>query len=1017
LYDFLQTHSDIVNPPVLMINYERFRADEIARFKSLLEKKPILDGITLPKGSLVLAFISVESPSCYKGSGFQVILQNPLINSQLLPPLPAIYSAWVALETEKTAINLFQQLDWQSLLVGKWVLHQGVLTFHEGKLQKALQTGKAIEIQNGLWSDSEFVRFWEQIRRVGIWHAGRKIDLPPSVPLYFSDGYDDGLWTRRRLEANLHPGALVLNPGVLPSFFNRYEVQEGTLCTEPGFIKQYAHQELRVNLSRNLSKDSWAYLLDTCAEHQVTLVAHYFTAPSQAPSNRRFEVIVSSDIATTVACLTEKEPDWLVLSISSCEAHDLLFRLEGGLDSKSMQFVFTQLECVLSLALRTGQKIILKGRFSQSLVDALATLLIEQDMAQDSACLKVITADATAFSFLQKISQHAVSVEEKLRYLPANAQAILPAQLLATESLDKLRARMAFLAVHPEGNSDDAWIGMLSLPGGIVVSDDVLDLSTSAQKSELFMEKRREEIGLRLAHSPYVFITGLSGVGKTTFVQNELHPGKTPYRLFEGEQYIKAWAEDRTQAGSLLFLDEANLNPRTWDEFDGLFNARPFILIHGVPYPLTDKHRVIFAGNPLSYGDERQLSSFFKEHGAAVLFNPLSQEVIYEKILKPVFEGSLFNPTLILRICQPILNAYRFICNCSHDEVLISPRELQMMALQVFASYTHDNSISLDEEIRSIVYEIGQSLVPLQYKAEFERLFKPQDKESEAYPLPLSEAFVVTPSRRHLVQQLQVRLFLREWRIASAQTLNEVQKYGGLGGVVLEGRPGIGKRELLMHVLLASGYQEERNLVEKSTNPKPFYRMPMSFDTDKRKSLLLKAFEEGAIVLMDDMNSFPMMEDFLNDLLMGQYPKSSGKGQGIRRPPVPGFMIWVTQNPSSTKAGALDASIALKRRLLTVQLPDYTKEDLLDILHQKSVHPMDAKLMVEAYLERKTYAAVNGLPHPCLQDLLALIAPELPAFIPRKEGRKRVSASQVSSSFFNKQPHQEAFINAANRTP
>ncbi len=60
---------------------------------------------------------------------------------------------------------------------------------------------------------------------------------------------------------------------------------------------------------------------------------------------------------------------------------------------------------------------------------------------------------------------------------------------------------------------------------------------------------------------------------------------------------------------------------------------------NGIYHPLTPQHKVVFAGNPVSYGDERKLAPFFQRHGSAVLFEPLSKAVIYEKILKPIFEA------------------------------------------------------------------------------------------------------------------------------------------------------------------------------------------------------------------------------------------------------------------------------------------------------------------------------------------------------------------------------------------
>ena len=69
--------------------------------------------------------------------------------------------------------------------------------------------------------------------------------------------------------------------------------------------------------------------------------------------------------------------------------------------------------------------------------------------------------------------------------------------------------------------------------------------------------------------------------------------------------------------------------------------------------------------------------------------------------------------------------------------------------------------------------------------------------------------------------------------------------------------------------------------------------------------LLEKAFNEGAVVIIDEMNSSPMMEHTLNAMLMGFHPETH------ERPLKPGFMLLGTQNPISM-AGRRATSTALQ---------------------------------------------------------------------------------------------------------
>ena len=181
-----------------------------------------------------------------------------------------------------------------------------------------------------------------------------------------------------------------------------------------------------------------------------------------------------------------------------------------------------------------------------------------------------------------------------------------------------------------------------------------------------------------------MYLTGPTAVGKSTFVEKDLttQPDVIPYF---GEVQMEAWAKDQTPGTKYLFIDEENITTRQWSEMEGLLNKPPGILIKNIFYPLSSSHKVIFAGNPLSYGGERKLSPLFERHGNAVLFEPLSCEFIYEKMLKPVFASSRLQ-SHALALATPLLAAYQFIVQQSQNEVLISPREVQMMALLV-ASY------------------------------------------------------------------------------------------------------------------------------------------------------------------------------------------------------------------------------------------------------------------------------------------------------------------------------------------
>jgi hypothetical protein len=1014
LYDFLQAHQQSSPPPVLIVNYERFKADDIVRFNALLDKERRVDGQLVPANTKIIGLLNIQKPDCYQGADFYSRFDTKghcpfsgIALEEATPKLSPILDTPSSENGNKTVINLYHSSNWENRLFGRWVIHQGNLVFEEGLLQQALRSGLPIEIQNGLWEDEQFQRSWTQIRRGSIRYSGQTFSIPKNLPVSRSDGYD---WPTLKERVLIQKGLStenfipVLNPGCMNDFFDHYDWdnEHQRLIMKTGIIESFVKTDdthtLHVNVTSTLTDDSWAMILDECNRHQCRLVAHCapgvaFPAAIEQPVEPVLpvallawapndalatQVIASSDSDVTLSLLTNSDTKWNVIDVSECKPCDLLWRLDANLNQEALRFDFNQTQGALYQAIANHQNVILKGRFSPELADALAPLLLKRQGQESRPNRLVILSDKTAqFAYHPELKMHQVTPEEKIDYLrtrypennfPGLLQKLLP--YVSNEPISHVCARAAFLKIHPELSSDDAWKGMHDLPGGVHLSNQVLTLQTCQAEADAdaFTASRRKAVNDVLEHEPYVFLTGLSGVGKTTFVEKNLcAPGDV---LYSGEQSMRLWAttENHLEKGrTILFLDEANLSPREWSELEGLFHTPPGILIGGVFYPLNERHKVVFAGNPLSYGDERMLAPFFERHGRAVVFEPLSMAFIYEKSLKPIFENQEINATEIEAISQHILNAYRFICESSQTEVLISPRELQMMALLTLSNYQNNRTIPVDVHASRVVYELGKSLLPEQLQAGFDAQFKPQNAQELPFIGSLSPQFTVTSSRRPIIQLLHERLQLRELRNQSTH-LNDDQKYGGLGGITLEGEPGIGKSELVIETLVGSGYEEEHAFIEPSQKLKPFYRLPVNMALTEKKALLSKAFNEGAVVLIDEINSSPMMEHYLNALLMGRNPEA----QGSQRPLKPGFMIIGTQNPISM-AGRHAMSTALQRRMTLARLPDYTRDEMLSILSSMSVPQSKALDLIEVYEKQRAFAKANRLmPEPCFRDLLRL---------------------------------------------
>jgi len=977
----------------LCVNYDTFEADDMVRLNTLLDSKPSVDGIALPEACKVIGIMNTHRDNVYEDSDFYSRFMSihtcPLSESVLqenIPPIPYLPAS--SMEASDTVvINLFEKMDWKSDVLGQWVLINNQLVYQKGWLESALKTGKPLEIKNAPLGHTDFELCWQEaLLRGEFYHASHAIELTTPISMVLSHGYD---WSDLQHYFTLKPrpnvvddtfDPVVLNESTFNQFFPHYAYQhtENVFMPLPGQLERCSDSTLEVYVTQTLLAAQWARLLTTAKQHQVNLhvlLAQGVELPMELYEPMRVylprleivesktqttSLILSQDIDTTLA-MYFREHEGLVMDVSECEPEDLLEKTVVQLIcSEVPHFKFQHMTQALIKGLNDDKTVILKGFFSQTLMNALVPFLLKRyKEPKPRGRLVLITEQEDAFSALP-YATHGVSPFMKRQLLSLDAwmeDALEP--FLATESLSTLKARRDFLSKHPNVSSENFRIGLRHIDTKGPQQEE-LDLSQSADETCKEMARRRDVINEVLESKPFVFLAGLSGVGKSTFVKTELKTKED--RLYLEEAAILAWIADKNPEGrKLLFLDEANLSPTQWSMFDGLFQAPPGLLYQGTFYPLTPEHKVIFAGNPLNVGGGRTLASLFTRHGNTVLLEPLPLTVIFEKIIKPVFENSPYRDTLH-DIVMPFLNVYRFLMQCSETELLITPRELQMMALLTLAHKHHSPEADIQHIARYYAHVLAACLVPHQHRQAFNAEFRGDDLALPIAGKP-KEDFLITASRRPLYQLLTDVVVLRELR----QTVlkNDAERYGGLGGMVIEGEPGIGKTEFVLHVLRQYDFEEEHDLEHPSTKEKPFYRIPVSLSTSQKKARLLKAFDEGALVIIDEINSSPMLEQLLNALRMGTTPEGS-------RPKKPGFMMIGTQNPPSF-GGRIAPSAAVIHRNINVTLTLYPQDEMVEILTHKGHQKTTTINIAEAFLKQLKIGIDNKYsPLPTFRDVMKL---------------------------------------------
>ena len=903
LNDFLNANYN--NKPILIIDCTEWPAEDLISSNTLLDEEPRTSLGLLPPKTSIIVLRSYTHPNYYQGDDFNSRFDqrdyNPVLTDEL--SLPDIWETKVTVDNY-LVIDLFNSIDWKDELCGRWQLNGSQYYYKNGLLNNVQQP---ILFKNAPWYEKNFQHFLLEAKsKQGVITDSNIVHLPQD--LIIIKGPDGYAWEQLittivspmpqvTLPSNTH----VLNSTCFNTFFECYEFINDELYTQPGLLYDDSTQVHSIYVTQTISDDQWAKLLTTSKDLNKQL--QIWCAPgvelpqalTDAPiikdvalQSKTVKVLISSDPDLSISLLDQLEQ--IIFNVSECNPSDLLYKITVINDENGYRFIKTQ--AALIKALDEDRDVILVGVFSQELQDKLSEYFIKRmNDIVELGNITIITEQADAFNYCGNRQLHTYTNEHKVALFTNDEQNKLSS--VWHEPLSKLRARLHYFSLNPnELSSDAAWSGLRYIAN---IQDNLSD-----------NESRKAAVNavLNISGPGHVVISGFSGVGKSTFVQKVLCDANDV--LYNGENQIGKWLQDKSYKRKILFLDEANLGTKQWSEFEGLYYNPPGILYSGQWHPLTAKHKVIFAGNPVSYSADRKLSPFFLRHGRTVLFQPLSVDLIYQDLLRPTWTTNAYRNNRELN--NIILDFYQAICAQSKTEILISPRELEMIILLI------------EEHMRNKpdahVFLVTEKIIE-QFKSRVLNLPAKVDK--------------TIPSREPIQQQLNSLLSLRNWRRDNVRNLNEKQLYGGLGGIIIEGESGIGKSKLVYDTLVAKGLNKGVD----------FYYIPVNMGLDEKKDLLLRAFHQGAIVIIEEINSSSMLESFLNSLLMGQTEENE-------RPNLPGFMLIGTQNPI-TMSGRRAMSQALQRRLLNITLSEYPVNEIIQIIENLGIEYTEAASMAQIY--------------------------------------------------------------------
>lgn len=465
------------------------------------------------------------------------------------------------------------------------------------------------------------------------------------------------------------------------------------------------------------------------------------------------------------------------------------------------------------------------------------------------------------------------------------------------------------------------------------------------------VEKRSEQLNILLhdPETPIILLKGAAGVGKTHTVK---HLQETlGFKYYEGETSILKWLTDSSDDPKVLLLDEANMQqPGTYDFLKGICRGPQRIVYYqGKEYVLKASHKIIATGNPETY-PERYYHPLFQHYGETILFSMPEDDYLEKQIIKirlesdgyykPEYSAALlagfnlardFNPTFVFsnRDLENVVQRFIVLMKDNEHEQQSSPQLLWHAIVGEFAGIIQETEKR--ERYMTNIAEMLKTTNPFKEKIKQEGGVAPMITISDNCRIPNEKA--------HLVAGIEQDLKLRSHAVKSKDSYYYKQ------GILLEGNVGLGKSTLLKTILEQNGFSQASDTL----GQKKYYEISVGNEKEVR-DVLIKAFHEGSVVILDELNLDESLEELLNQLLTGTYQDKEAANKG--------FMVFASQNPSYF-VGRKSVSSALCNRMTMRYMEDYTPAALLQIAKDRGI--AEPEVFVESYLinQKKYGSALN----------------------------------------------------------
>ena len=854
LKDFLTEESDKDAPkPVIIIDWTKFDSQQKVALNTIIDENPTINNIKLSDCKIISVASEISKDRSFISRHKEVYE----INITTLPQIQESSAAIVEVDLEGFS-------DWQSKLFGDVYLDNETneIKWQKSEFVLSLESGvKDFTILN--CADKKTLeQYLARAKAFGYFsYHGYKIPLTKDTKINISPQTFNFVAVATRIFTNstinrIPEDCEIINTQIFDRLFLTKKIKDGRYQEFDGLIKEAAKRDdktLKIFITSQLTDTQIYCLFNEARKNNVSLeiyLAPQITLPQKIYENAdvkenigekthdklQAHINICKDCDNRLHSIRSNHSPIITVNVEDCSYQDLIadisYRISGN---RFCDFAEKKSEFVQFL--EKGGRIVLKGEFSEELLQ-----MLEPELTKDYAKNLVLL------------------IENKEDTIPAHLSWLHENDCYA--NFDSIQNRSS----------------PVTLP-----EDKLVD-------GEEFIAQREKKFQYMLGINRMVELYGESGVGKSSLVNG--YKDKADFAVYNELGQFEKWASDKSQKTKILFIDEANIEDLHLTTFNplkiGLPPSNPGkgmellkqerqaikIFYKGKFYDLDDKHRVVFAGNPLSYGGGRARQKLFEDNK----INRLALSAMPVKYIYHLLKTEIFDKCQLAKLYE---EDFKKMC----EEEIVKYQQ----------SLGHDNEITIRE---------------LQ---EYALRFLSERIDSKPLPGIKTQNFVSTKATEIIEKAVFSCLEIRRKQKAG------ILPNGGTNGVFLEGMSGIGKSSLI------AAYLQEVDV--------DYIKIESSLSFEEKKRLIIEAFEQGKIIWIDELDSCidSGIEKMLNLALSGIHPdESRRKAAEI----MPGFALLATGNGIALEGRRLVGS-AMRHRMICPRVSDcseYKQEDIEKII-------------------------------------------------------------------------------------